>query len=62
MVIFMVKLAIAAIPALLILTVIGVVLWGMLSGLLLSLTIGKKTESVHATGIEVPPGAVGERE
>ena len=57
MVVFMVKWAIAAIPAFIILTVIGVFTWAMLSGLLLSLTIGKKAEAIHATGIEVPSSA-----
>lgn len=52
MVVFMVKWAIAAIPAFLILTVIGVLIWGMLSGLMLSLTTDKKIQSIHATGIE----------
>jgi hypothetical protein len=54
MVVFMVKWAIAAIPAFFILTVIGVFTWGMLSGLILSLTTGKKADSIHATGVEVP--------
>jgi len=54
MVIFMVKWAIAAIPALLILIVFGVLTWGMLSGLLLSLTIGKHTDSVRALCTETP--------
>ena len=53
MVVFMVKWAIAAIPAFIILTVIGVVTWGMLSGLILSLFTDKKVESIHTTGIEV---------
>lgn len=54
MVIFMVKWAIAAIPALLILIVFGVLTWGMLGGLLLSLTIGKHTDSVRTLGNETP--------
>ena len=54
MVIFMVKWAIAAIPALFILIVFGVLTWGMLGGLLLSLTIGKNTDSVRALGTEAP--------
>ncbi len=54
MVIFMVKWAIAAIPALCILIVFGVLTWGMLGGLLLSLTIGKHTDSVHIQGTETP--------
>jgi len=53
MVVFMVKWAIAAIPAFLILTVIGIFAWGMLSGLILSLIKDKKVESIHATGVEV---------
>src|ERR1022692_1415894 len=53
MVVFMVKWAIAAIPAFIILTVIGVFAWGMLSGLILSLFTDKKVESIHATGIKV---------
>ncbi|TKB90928.1 MAG: hypothetical protein E8D40_10760 [Nitrospira sp.] len=54
MVIFMVKWAIAAIPALFILIVFGVLTWGMLGGLLLSLTIGKHTDSVRTLGTETP--------
>jgi hypothetical protein len=54
MVIFMVKWAIAAIPALFILIVFGVLTWGMLGGLLLSLTIGKHTDSVRSLGTETP--------
>jgi hypothetical protein len=54
MVIFMVKWAIAAIPALCILIVFGVLTWGMLGGLLLSLTIGKHTDSVRTLGTETP--------
>jgi hypothetical protein len=54
MVIFMVKWAIAAIPAFVILTVIGVLTWALLSGLILSLITNKKVESVRTTGIEVP--------
>ena len=54
MVIFMVKWAIAAIPALFILIVFGVLTWGMLGGLLLSLTIGKHSESVRTMGHETP--------
>ncbi|MEK9140562.1 MAG: hypothetical protein AAB308_05875 [Nitrospirota bacterium] len=54
MVIFMVKWAIAAIPALFILIVFGVLTWGMLGGLLLSLTIGKNTDSVRTLGPETP--------
>jgi hypothetical protein len=54
MVVFMVKWAIAAIPAFLILTVIGFFAWGMLGGLILSLTTGKKSESIRTMGIEVP--------
>jgi hypothetical protein len=54
MVIFMVKWAIAAIPALFILIVFGVLTWGMLGGLLLSLTIGKHTDSVRTLGTEAP--------
>ena len=54
MVIFMVKWAIAAIPALCILIVFGILTWGMLGGLLLSLTIGKHTDSVRALGPETP--------
>jgi hypothetical protein len=54
MVIFMVKWAIAVIPALFILIVFGVLTWGMLSGLLLSLTIGKNTNSVRTLGTETP--------
>ena len=57
MVIFMVKWAIAAIPALLILIVFGVLTWGMLGGLLLSLTIGKHTDSVRTMGTETPTSA-----
>ena len=57
MVIFMVKWAIAAIPAFFILIVFGVLTWGMLSGLLLSLTIGKNTDSVRAMGTETPTSA-----
>jgi len=57
MVVFMVKWAIAAIPAFLILRVIGVFTWAMLSGLLLSLTIGKKADAIHATRIEVVSSA-----
>jgi hypothetical protein len=51
MVIFMVKWAIAAIPALFILIVFGVLTWGMLGGLLLS---GKHTDSVRTLGTETP--------
>lgn len=54
MVVFMVKWAIAAIPAFLILTIIGVVTWGMLSGVFLSMNTTKKAESVRATGLEGP--------
>ncbi|MBI3355367.1 MAG: hypothetical protein HY038_01085 [Nitrospirae bacterium] len=54
MVIFMVKWAIAAIPAFFILTVFGVLTWAMLSGLLLSLTIGKNTDSIRTMGTETP--------
>ncbi|MBH0201138.1 MAG: hypothetical protein HP496_02260 [Nitrospira sp.] len=54
MVIFMVKWAIAAIPALFILIVFGVLTWGMLGGLLLSLTIGKQTDSVRNLGTGTP--------
>jgi hypothetical protein len=54
MVIFMVKWAIAAIPALCILILFGVLTWGMLGGLLLSLTIGKHTDSVRTLGTETP--------
>ncbi|MEQ1843959.1 MAG: hypothetical protein ABL983_00095 [Nitrospira sp.] len=54
MVVFMVKWAIAAIPAFLILTVIGVLTWGMLSGVFLSMTTDKKAESIRATGIVGP--------
>jgi hypothetical protein len=54
MVIFMVKWAIAAIPALFILIVFGILTWGMLGGLLLSLTIGKHTDSVRTLGTETP--------
>ncbi|THJ17698.1 MAG: hypothetical protein CAF42_004900 [Nitrospira sp. CG24B] len=54
MVIFMVKWAIAAIPALFILIVFGVLTWGMLGGLLLSLTVGKHTDSVRTLGTETP--------
>lgn len=54
MVIFMVKWAIAAIPALFILIVFGVLTWGMLGGLLLSLTIGTNTESVRILSTETP--------
>jgi len=54
MVVFMVKWAIAAIPAFLMLTAIGVFTWGTLSGFLLSWTIGKKPESISTMGIEVP--------
>ncbi len=55
MVIFMVKWAIAAIPALCILILFGVLTWGMLGGLLLSLTTGKNTDSVRTMGTETPP-------
>ena len=58
MVIFMVKWAIAAIPALCILIVFGVLTWGMLGGLLLSLTIGKHTDSVRTLGTETPASAL----
>jgi hypothetical protein len=58
MVIFMVKWAIAAIPALFILIVFGVLTWGMLGGLLLSLTIGKNTDSVRTLGTETTPTSV----
>jgi len=54
MVIFLVKWAIAAMPALCILIVFGVLTWGMLGGLLLSLTIGKNTDAVRTMGIETP--------
>ena len=49
MVVFMVKWAIAAIPALLILTVIGAFTWGILTG--------RKTESIPTKGMEVPSSA-----
>lgn len=58
MVIFMVKWAIAAIPALFILIVFGVLTWGMLGGLLLSLTIGKNTDSVRTLGTKTPASAL----
>lgn len=54
MVVFMVKWAIAAIPAFLILIVIGVFAWWMFSGAIFSLTTDKKAESIRTTGIEVP--------
>lgn len=54
MVIFMVKWAIAAIPALCILILFGVLTWGMLSGLLLSWTLGKNTDSVRTLGTDTP--------
>ena len=50
MVIFMVKWAIAAIPAIIFLTVIGGFVWGMLMGFMFSSTTDKKTVS----GIELP--------
>jgi|GWRWMinimDraft_11_1066019.scaffolds.fasta_scaffold91976_1 hypothetical protein len=62
MVIFMVKWAIAAIPALCILIVFGVLTWGMLGGLLLSLTIGKHTDSVRTLGTETPASALASTE
>ncbi len=52
MVIFMVKWAIAAIPAFLILTAISFVTWGVLSGLLPSWTSAPRAVSIHDTGIE----------
>lgn len=58
MVIFMVKWAIAAIPALFILIAFGVLTWGMLGGLILSLTIGKHTDSVHIHGNKPPASAL----
>lgn len=57
MVIFMVKWAIAAIPALCVLIVFGILTWAMLGGLLLSLTIGKHTDSVRTPGTETPTSA-----
>jgi hypothetical protein len=54
MVIFMVKWAIAAIPALCILILFGVLTWSMLGGFLLSWTIAKHTDSVRALGHETP--------
>jgi len=54
MVVFMVKWAIAAIPAFLVLTMIGVFTWGMLSGLIFSLTTGKTRGSIPTTGIDAP--------
>lgn len=54
MVIFMEKWAIAAIPAFLILIISGVLTGGMLGRLLLSLTIGKSTDSVRTLGTETP--------
>lgn len=53
--VFMVKWAIAAIPAILILTVIGALTWGIVSGLIASLTTDKTTESIHTQAIEIPP-------
>ncbi len=65
MVIFMVKWAIAAIPAFLILTVISVVSWGALNGLLLSRTSDTRTvllsaatrEAFHLTSAPALSGA-----
>jgi hypothetical protein len=52
MVVFMVKWAIAAIPAFIILTVIGAFAWGMLSGFIVPLMTDKKVTSISTTGIE----------
>ena len=57
MVIFMVKWAIAAIPALIILTVIGALFWGILGGLILSWNKDKARQSVSRPGIEMPASA-----
>lgn len=62
MVVFMVKWAIAAIPALLILTVIGIVTWGILGGLILSLTRDRNTEAIRTQNIDVPsPVSISEK-
>ena len=65
MVIFMVKWAIAAIPAFIILTVVGAIAWGMLARFIFFSTIDKKTvaaievpSSVLTSGeLTTPPGA-----
>jgi hypothetical protein len=59
MVIFMVKWAIAAIPALIILTVIGSLFWGILTGLIFSWSRDKVRESVSRPGIEMPASSGG---
>ena len=62
MVVFMVKWAIAAIPAFLILMVLGVFTWGTLSGLILSWITNKKVESIRTRGIEAPSSLPTSRE
>jgi hypothetical protein len=54
MVLFMVKWAIASIPALIILAMIGALFWGILGGLILSWNKDKTRQSVSRPGIEMP--------